>query len=191
MRRTARVGLIATLVLAGCIPPASNVPPSPQAEAAAEPEPVLPPAAPETAGPATAAAPLHPANWADQPQTAGDWRWRSTGAESIAEFADPAGAMLARLVCTADKQMLLTVSNSYPQASGLKVRTETQDRQLETTARADWLESRLSARDTLLDAIAFSRGRFALEVQGGLALYLPSYPELTRVIEDCREGAET
>jgi len=44
----------------------------------------------------------------------------------------------------------------------------------------------LSARDPLLDAIAFSRGRFALEAAGLETLYLPAWPELSRVIEDCR-----
>ncbi len=45
---------------------------------------------------------------------------------------------------------------------------------------------RLSARDPLLDAMAFSRGRFAVEVAGLPTLYLPSWPEISRVIEDCR-----
>jgi hypothetical protein len=42
--------------------------------------------------------------------------------------------------------------------------------------------------DRLLDAIAFSRGRFMVEIPDFPALYLPSWPELTRVIEDCRGG---
>ena len=44
----------------------------------------------------------------------------------------------------------------------------------------------MPARDPLLDAMAFSKGRFALEVAGLPTLYVPSYPEVTRVIEDCR-----
>jgi hypothetical protein len=44
----------------------------------------------------------------------------------------------------------------------------------------------LPARDALLDAIAFSRGRFALEAAGLETLYLPSYPEISRVVQDCR-----
>ena len=44
----------------------------------------------------------------------------------------------------------------------------------------------LGARDPALDAVAFSRGRFALETAGLVTLYLPSWPELSRVIEDCR-----
>ena len=44
----------------------------------------------------------------------------------------------------------------------------------------------LPARDPALDAIAFSRGRFALETAGLATLYLPSWPEISRVVEDCR-----
>ena len=44
----------------------------------------------------------------------------------------------------------------------------------------------LAARDSVLDAMAFSRGRFAVETAGLPTLYLPSWPEVSRVIEDCR-----
>lgn len=42
------------------------------------------------------------------------------------------------------------------------------------------------ARDPLLDAMAFSRGRFAIETLGLPTLYVPSWPEVSRVVEDCR-----
>lgn len=48
------------------------------------------------------------------------------------------------------------------------------------------IEASLSARDPLLDAMAFSRGRFAVAVSGLATLYIPSWPEVSRVIEDCR-----
>lgn len=44
----------------------------------------------------------------------------------------------------------------------------------------------LRAGDPLLDAMAFSRGRFAIEVNGLPTLYLPAWAEIGRVIEDCR-----
>ncbi len=44
----------------------------------------------------------------------------------------------------------------------------------------------LPANDRLLDAMAFSRGRFAVEVNGLPTLYLPAWPEVARVVEDCR-----
>ena len=44
----------------------------------------------------------------------------------------------------------------------------------------------LSANDPLLDAIAFSRGRFVIEQPGAPPLVLPPHAEIGRVIEDCR-----
>jgi hypothetical protein len=44
----------------------------------------------------------------------------------------------------------------------------------------------LAAYDPLLDALAFSHGRFAVYVSGSPALVLPAWPEVARVIEDCR-----
>ena len=48
------------------------------------------------------------------------------------------------------------------------------------------LSADLAASDTLLDAIAFSRGRFALAVTGTSTQVVPAWPEIARVIEDCR-----
>jgi hypothetical protein len=45
----------------------------------------------------------------------------------------------------------------------------------------------LGARDPLLDAMAFSRGRLAVEVAGLPALVLPADPAISRVVEDCRK----
>lgn len=178
-------GAAGALALAGCIPPASEAPPAPRTEPVVAPAPEPAPAPPPVLRTDTPALEPHPEEWIDQPQTAGDWRWRAAGGESLAEFADPAGAILARLVCTADRQVLIAVASSQP-TRGVRVRTETRDALLTASLREGWLETRLAARDAILDAMAFSRGRFALEVQGGRALYLPSYPELTRVLEDCR-----
>ena len=44
---------------------------------------------------------------------------------------------------------------------------------------------RLHANDPLLDAIAFSRGRFLVS-GGGATLAIPTWPEAARSIEDCR-----
>ena len=44
----------------------------------------------------------------------------------------------------------------------------------------------LTATDPLLDAMAFSRGRFATAASGAPMLTVPSAPEVTRVVEDCR-----
>jgi hypothetical protein len=47
-------------------------------------------------------------------------------------------------------------------------------------------EIAFAVRDPLLDAMAFSRGRFMLEMGGAQTLVLPAWSEVGRVIEDCR-----
>jgi len=44
----------------------------------------------------------------------------------------------------------------------------------------------LSALDPLLDGIAFSRGRFSVEVPGLPTMIMPAWPEPARVVEECR-----
>jgi hypothetical protein len=55
---------------------------------------------------------------------------------------------------------------------------------------AQRLATELAARDPLLDAMAFSRGRIAVTVGGvaggAEALVMPAWPEAARTIEDCR-----
>lgn len=43
-----------------------------------------------------------------------------------------------------------------------------------------------AASDTALDQIAYSRGKFAVEVAGQAPLIVPAWAEVARVIEDCR-----
>ena len=71
----------------------------------------------------------------------------------------------------------------------MTLRTETQDRTLQArpgTGQAPLSVAVVAARDPLLDAIALTRGRFAVETPGQPTLYLPAWAEVTRVIEDCR-----
>jgi hypothetical protein len=55
----------------------------------------------------------------------------------------------------------------------------------DTTTRNLPAGGRLLANDPILDAIAFSRGRFIV-LGGGATLAIPSWPEAARSIEDCR-----
>jgi hypothetical protein len=44
----------------------------------------------------------------------------------------------------------------------------------------------IAAADPILDAIAFSRGRFAVNAAGVPSLVLPPWADVARVVEDCR-----
>lgn len=49
-----------------------------------------------------------------------------------------------------------------------------------------YVAAALATSDPLLDAMAFSRGRFVIQQQGASTLVIPAYAEVGRVIEDCR-----
>jgi hypothetical protein len=73
----------------------------------------------------------------------------------------------------------VTIGRPGQTVATLTISTDTASRSLPPNGR-------ISAYDPLLDAIAFSRGRFI--VSGGTAptLAVPSWPEAARAIEDCR-----
>ncbi len=133
---------------------------------------------------------LPPADWRDAPQTPGNWSWAMVAGRSTASFGLPGAAPLAVLSCDrAAGQVQLVRAGYAATAVPLAVATSNLRRPLMSDparSPAGWLVVPLAARDPLLDAIAFSRGRFALEAAGLETLYLPAWPELSRVIEDCR-----
>ena len=130
-----------------------------------------------------------PADWRDAGQTPGDWRWLVSDGNSSATFG-LIGAPVATLTCDQpSRTVLLARAGNAAGAVPMTVRTTSGQRPLTsdpTAGKSGWIAARLSPRDALLDQIAFSRGRFTLEVAGLPALYLPAWPELSRVIEDCR-----
>jgi hypothetical protein len=125
----------------------------------------------------------------DAPQTPGDWRYRSAGTTTRASFADGGGTPLFEMVCERGGQVLLLRQGTSSGGTGggaMRVLTEITERSLAATPREGAIAAQLGARDSLLDAMAFSKGRFGIEVAGLPTLYLPAWPEVTRVIEDCR-----
>jgi hypothetical protein len=123
----------------------------------------------------------------DRPETPGEWRYAPRGAGSEAGFWSPAGTPLARLRCMADtRTVVLALPVTGARAPLVTIRTETATRTLAAAPADREMTVSLAASDPLLDAMALSRGRFALESEGLPPLSLPSWAEVTRVIEDCR-----
>ncbi|MFM5906204.1 MAG: hypothetical protein ACKOPO_01225 [Novosphingobium sp.] len=123
-----------------------------------------------------------PGDWRDQPRTAGDWRWRVEGARSVASY----GSVFA-IACNAT-QRALTLEIATPASANqiVMITTTSQRRALGVQAAGQIATASLAAGDPLIDAMAFSRGRFMVESGAMTPLYLPSWPEITRVTEDCR-----
>jgi hypothetical protein len=169
-----RAGILAVIVaaqLSGCVPPPKPAPAPAPAPAA---RPLPPPPPPPPPGPA-------PSNWLDAPQTPGDWRY----AAGTATFGLPGQPRLS-LRCAQPGQ---SVELGYLGAGTglLTIRTEAMDRALSAPAdQAGQSIARIAANDPLLDALAYSRGRFAVEAADAQTLYVPAWPEVARVVEDCR-----
>ncbi|WP_425230535.1 hypothetical protein [Sphingomonas sp.] len=156
--------------------------PKPQA-ALVRPSP--PPAAPHAIAP-----PLLPADWREWPQTPGTWRYTADARGSVAMFGRVGSDAVAVLRCDRrGGRLFLSVAGSEP--ATLTVRTSSVTRTLPvgaTDGMPPYLAATLTPADPLLDAMAFSRGRFVLslaEARGG-PLVLPAWAEVGRVVEDCR-----
>tara|TARA_A100001391_G_scaffold78331_1_gene50566 strand:+ start:24937 stop:25596 length:660 start_codon:yes stop_codon:yes gene_type:complete len=177
------------LCLGACAPstPAPVAAPAPAPRPAPTPAPAPAPQPQPTAAPPQVVTPAYD-NWMDAPQTPGDWSFRLISTGALAQFGtDPANPLFGLECVRATGQVLLHM----PRVTGgaLLLHTETIDRTLEPAtipggpAYARYI---LSARDPLLDAIVFSKGRFAAIANGGPAYFLPAWPEVTRVVEECR-----
>ena len=152
--------------LASCAPrpaPPQPAPPPPPAPAQ-PPQPAPPP----------------PAEWEDAPASPGDWSLDGASAA----FGSAQGVLLI-LRCDGGRQVSLVRAGAR-NGNALTVRTTYGARALPASASSEGLAARLAAFDPLLDSIAFSRGRFAVEAPGLPRLIVPAWPEAARVVEDCR-----
>ena len=106
------------------------------------------------------------------PLTPGQWMYAASGSGSEARY----GASFSMRCDRATRTVIISRPGAVPAI--LTVATDSVTRNLPVGGR-------LLANDPLLDAIAFSRGRFLVS-GGGVTLAIPSWPEAARSIEDCR-----
>lgn len=184
-RPFAATSALACFALVACVPPAPEPTPAPSPapspRASAQPE----------AAPPQVATPVYD-NWMDAPATSGDWFYRTGSGETLAIFGTspaPADTRLLVICRLPTRRVALAYVGAVSGQAEMRIRTETTDRTL--TAAPAGGEQRLAlvelaASDPLLDAIAFSKGRFAVNVAGQPPVFAPAWPEITRVIEDCR-----
>nr|WP_240049022.1 hypothetical protein [Parerythrobacter lutipelagi] len=142
-----------------------------------------------TVAPPTLSEPVYE-NYLDAPQTPGDWTYSRDAGETLALFASGGNRPEFIVRCNLrSRQVGLGRAGVAEVPVPMRIRTETEERLMSASpvnpGRA-LVVTELTATDPLLDAIAFSRGRFAVETAGLRTLYLPAWPEITRVIEDCR-----
>jgi hypothetical protein len=175
--------LVLLPILGACVPraaaPAPVTAPTPQQQA---PRPVITAPEPMPAPIVQSAAAI--AAWADAPVSPGRWAYQSARGAGSRALWGPSNAPSFIVACEPGRSLSLT--RIGPAAGALTIRTSTIARPLPGTRAAEGLRASVPANDPLLDAIAFSRGRFAVEAQGTPALVIPTWPEVARVVEDCR-----
>ncbi len=155
-----------------------------------EPAPAPEPAKP-IAKPAPAPALAQPqGDWIDWPITAGTWSYRQDERGSIALFGQTGEDAIFIIRCDkARRQLFLSRAGSVAAGATMVLRA--------SAGRASYPASNsggtpayaaisVSPMDLMMDRISYSRGRFAVETSGLQSIALPSWPEFSRVVEDCR-----
>ena len=107
------------------------------------------------------------------PLTFGQWSYVPTATGSESRFGGSLSIRCDRVA------RVVTVQRIGAAPSALTISTSAVTQALPTSGR-------VAANDRLLDAIAFSRGRFLVAGGAGPVLAVPSWPEAARSIEDCR-----
>jgi hypothetical protein len=104
----------------------------------------------------------------------GDWRYEPTGEGSRARYSK-----LFEIRCARAARLVVLRRLDISTPVQLTIATDALTRSLPTSGT-------LGTADRLLDAIAFSRGRFLVNGGSAQRLVLPASPEAARSIEDCR-----
>ena len=118
----------------------------------------------------------------------GNWTYRAIAGGSEADLVDASAAVRFQVRCNRAARTVSLIRSGVPAAAPtLTVWTSSSSR----TVPARFLATKelvadLVATDPLLDSFAFSRGRIASAASGAPMLAVPSSPEITRVVEDCR-----
>jgi hypothetical protein len=138
--------------------------------------------------PATATAPAPPVDFSIAPPLPGNWTYAVTADGTEASFLDASARPQLFVRCTRASRIVTIAKPATAAAPFLNVWTSSQTRNLPASYNPATyrLSANVTAADPLLDAIAFSRGRFAVSVANTTLLIVPAWEEPARVVEDCR-----
>lgn len=171
--------LLGSVAVAAACVPRREPPPPPSG-------PIVRPAAPPVR---TTPPPPPQANWQDLPLTPGRWSYRSEGQSSLASFGPGDGAASFTVRCDRSRRQVTLSRPGITTGNSMTVRTSYSARSLPLASQPgppNSVFASLPASDRFLDGMAFSRGRFTVEVSGTPMLVIPAWPEPARVVEDCR-----
>lgn len=172
------VALTLLAAVAACVPP-----PPPAREPPPRPQPAPPPLPPHPPRP-----PWPPSDWRDWAPNGGSWTYGRDARGSRAMFG--AAGRDAALVLRCDlAERRVFLSRAGTASLPLTIRTTSITRELPvrpTGGTPPYAAAALATNDPLLDAMAFSRGKFVVDQPGAQLLVLPAWAEIGRVVEDCR-----
>ena len=185
----ARTLLLSSALFAAACVPAPDSTPSPEETAA----PVQQAPAPTPSPTPVAASQPKYESWMDAPRTPGDWSYYAemvgNSRYGVASYNSPDGTQLFTIMCSGSGNIVLQRWVDSVGQLPLTIRTETTERTIMAPRDPEgrkMVAAVVRPTDPLLDAMALTKGRFAVETSGKPTLYLPAWAEVTRVIEDCR-----
>jgi hypothetical protein len=169
--------LVASIItLSACTAPPP--PPAPQPAPAPKPVVVTPPQPQKPVG-----------DWIDWPLAVGDWVYRRDDRGSLALFGPTGQNATVTLRCDTGRRRIYLARESAGSGGRMVVRTSSTLKEFAATptgATPAYLVTEILPTDPILDAMALSRGRFAIETEGQTPIVIPSWAEITRIVEDCR-----
>lgn len=119
---------------------------------------------------------------------AGNWSYAPASDGSEAVFANESGYPQLWVHCTRTSRQVSISRTAAAAAPMINVWTSSLTRGVAASFNpaTNRLTGTLTNYDPLLDAIGTSRGRIGVSIGSGPALVVPAWPEVARVIEDCR-----
>ncbi len=169
--------LLGMSALGACVPKRDAPPPAPVPQPTQQPRPQPP------------APPPPPPAWGLLPLTSGGWVYRAQGETSQALFGAPNSEAQFIVRCERGRRQISFWREGTTSGNTMTVRTSFGARNFPLSVQAEplaYVWTALPPNDRFLDTIAFSRGRFTVEVPGTQMLVIPSWAEPARVVEDCR-----
>jgi len=118
----------------------------------------------------------------------GSWTYAAASDGSEASFANESGAVQLSLHCTRATRRISISKPAQAAAPSMNLWTTAAARDLPAAFNpaTGRLTLDLGAYDSILDSMANSRGRIGVTVGSQPPLVVPAWPEIARVIEDCR-----
>jgi len=129
------------------------------------------------------------ADWRDWPVADGDWSYRASPTGTGAYYGQQGQPPLLTIRCDMATRRVSIMRPTGGDAVGPAMTVHSSFGDINwpvDTSVTGQMSATRASNDAMLDKIAFSRGRFAIDAPGAPPLAVPSWAEVGRVIEDCR-----